>query len=247
VMKEYFGFNEALINVASLKAILAGNWAKAGSTADWLVTTALHSGLTILEWAFNLILIPVVTFYLLCDWTKFVKGIQNLLPRNIEPTAMKLLSECDEVLSAFFRGQLLVMLALSVMYSISLTLIGLQISLIIGIIAGLASIVPYLGFIVGVSIATVAALIQFHSFSSVLLVWAIFVIIHAIENMFLTPTLVGTKIGLHPVAVIFAILAGGCLFGFFGVLVALPVAAVIMVFLRHLHRKYRKSELYKSE
>ncbi|MDR3492349.1 MAG: AI-2E family transporter [Gammaproteobacteria bacterium] len=246
-VEENLGFNETLVNVANLKSVIADNWIKAGSAADWVVKTVLHSGFAILEWAFNLILIPVVTFYLLCDWTSFMKGLRNLLPRNIEPKVMEILSECDEVLSAFFRGQLLVMLSLSVMYSVGLTLIGLQVGILIGIISGLVSIVPYLGFIVGVISATIAAIVQFQSVTSVILVWSVFIIIHAIENMFLTPKLVGNKIGLHPVAVIFSILAGGCLFGFFGVLVALPVAAVIMVCLRYLHREYRKSELYKSE
>jgi predicted PurR-regulated permease PerM len=239
----HFGLQEEIINVKTLKATLAANWSKAGGIAGWLWMVTVHSGRTLIEWLIHLILIPVVTFYLL--WDKLIQGCRNLFPRDIEPTAVRLIKECDSVLSAFFRGQLLVMLALGSIYSIGLTLAGLQIGLMIGLISGLLSIVPYLGSIVGILIATIAALVQFGTFSSVVVVWLIFLLGHAIDHSVLTPYLVGNRIGLHPVAVIFAILAGGVLFGFFGVLLALPVAAVIMVLVRYLYGRYRNSELYR--
>lgn len=236
---------QASINVATIKETLVANWSKAGNVANWVMKTALQSGRTLVEWLTNLLLIPVVTFYLLRDWDHILNNVRGLLPRHIEPTFVKIVKECDSVLSAFFRGQLLVMLSLGVIYSIGLTAIGLQIGLLIGAISGLVSIVPYLGFIVGIVSASIAAYVQFGTFESIALVWVVFAIGQALESTLLTPKLVGHRIGLHPVAVIFAVLAGGSLFGFFGVLLALPVAAVIMVWLRFLNQSYRHSRLYK--
>jgi predicted PurR-regulated permease PerM len=246
-LKEHVGLDEGTLNTDTLKSMLSDNFTQASGAANSLLKTVLHSGVKLAEWTINLILIPVVMFYLLLDWNKVITGIHNLIPRKYEPRAVKLAKESDEVLSAFFRGQLIVILVLSVLYSVGLSLLGLQIGIIIGVSAGLMSIVPYLGFIVGVVIASIAAAVQFGTFPSVLLVWLVFGAIHLFENMFLTPKLVGDRIGLHPVAVIFAILAGGTLFGFVGVLLALPVASVIMVWVRYLHQRYRRSNLYQTK
>jgi predicted PurR-regulated permease PerM len=245
-LKDTFGITEDFVNIDTLKQALADNLTKAGGAAGWLVQEILHSGVKFLEIFVNLILVPVVTFYLLVDWNKFVVGIRNLIPRPQVATFVRLTKECDSVLGAFFRGQFLVMLALGIIYSVGLMLMGLQIGLLIGLIAGVLSIVPYLGFIVGIILASIAALVQFGSLYYVLLVCLLFGVGHLIDPMFLTPKLVGDRIGLHPVAVIFAILAGGCLFGFMGVLLALPVAAVVMVWLRYLHQRYKHSELYQQ-
>jgi predicted PurR-regulated permease PerM len=240
----HFGIEE-IVNIETLKTTLAENWTKAGSTAGWMAQQVLHSSKTVIIWMSYLFLIPVVTFYLLRDWNKIIKNVRGLLPRHLEPVVVKLAKECDVTLSAFIRGQLLVMLGLGIIYSVGLTLIGLQVGLMIGLISGLLSIVPYLGFITGIVVASVVALVQFGTFKAVLSVWVVFAIGQAAEGWFLTPTLVGNRIGLHPVAVIFSVLAGGMLFGFFGVLLALPVAAVIMVLLRHLNERYRGSQFYK--
>lgn len=240
-----FGVQE-IFNIDTIKTTLADNWMKAGDIASIILKTTLKSGFKFAAWITNLILVPVVTFYLLRDWDEVVQGFRNLLPRTIEPTVTKLAGECNEVLSAFFRGQLLVMLSLGIIYSIGLTLVGLQIGLMIGIISGLVSIVPYLGFIIGITTASIAAYIQFGSVIPIVWVCLVFVIAQTIDGMFLTPNLVGDRIGLHPVAVIFALLAGASLFGFFGVLLALPVAAVIMVLLRFVNQKYRHSRLYQK-
>ena len=232
------------INTDTLKAALAENWSKAGGIVTWIWKTTLHSGFAVAAWLTNLLLIPVVMFYLLRDWNKVIKNIRDLLPRHIEPVVVELATECDTVLSSFFRGQLLVMISLGVIYSVGLTLVGVQVGIIIGLVAGLMSIVPYLGFIIGIIAASIAAFTQFGTMSSVLLVWLVFIIGQSLESSFLTPKLVGHRIGLHPVAVIFSVLVGGSLFGFFGVLLALPVAAVIMVCLRFLNRRYRASPLY---
>lgn len=234
------------MNIASLKSFLADNWSRAGGVTTTVLKSILHSGTRALEWLLNLLLIPVVTFYLLCDWPLILANLQDMLPRRMEPTVVKLVKECDEVLGAFIRGQLLVMLALGVIYSVGLSLLGLQFGLLIGVVAGLLSIVPYLGFIIGILSASIAAFMQFGTVGSVAMVVLVFLIGHIIDHVFLTPKLVGDRIGLHPVAVIFAILAGGCLFGFVGVLLALPVAAMMMVWGRYLHQRYHRSSLYKA-
>jgi predicted PurR-regulated permease PerM len=232
------------INFDVVKDTLIQNISKTTGAAQAVIKTAVESGRTVIIWGMNLMLIPVVTFYLLRDWNPIIKNIRNLLPRSVEPTVAKLTKESDEVLSAFLRGQLLVMLGLGIIYSIGLSLVGLKVGVVIGLISGLLSIVPYLGFIVGIVAASLAAYIQFGTMTPVLLVWLVYAIGQAIEGSVLTPNLVGNRIGLHPVAVIFAVLTGGSLWGFFGVLLALPVAAVIMVLLRFVNKNYRQSRLY---
>lgn len=233
-----------LINTETIKQTIADNWTKAGSIATWFLKTTLHSGVAIIQWGLVFLLTPVVTFYLMRDWQELLSGIRKLLPRRIEPTVVMLAKNCDEVLSAFFRGQLLVMLSLGVIYAVGLTIVGLKVGIVIGLIAGLLSIVPYLGSIVGISSASIAAYLQFNSFTHVVLVWIVFLIGQSIEGTLLTPNLVGNRIGLHPVAVIFAVLTGATLFGFFGVLLALPVASVLMVLLRYGFHRYSQSKLY---
>lgn len=229
----------------SLKTLLSNNWQQAGSYAATFWHTLSHSSLALMAWIVNLLLIPVVTFYLLRDWHVLLHNGEELIPRRHAAITLRLLNQCDTVLSAFFKGQLLVMLALATIYSLGLTLLGLQVGLLIGLIAGLLSIVPYLGFTIGLLSATIAALLQFHDGWHLLYVVIVFMIGNALEGMVLTPWLVGDKIGLHPVAVIFAILAGGQLFGFIGILVALPVAAVTMVFLRELRQHYLQGGWYR--
>ena len=213
-----------------------------------VLAQATRSTMGLLTWVVNLVMIPVVGFYLLRDWDLIVERIKGLLPRDHEPLVVKLARDCDEVLGAFIRGQLLVMLGLGILYSAGLWVVGLELALLIGMIAGLASIVPYLGFAVGMTAALIAAIFQFGDIAHLVAVVAVFTVAQAIEGTVLTPWLVGDRIGLHPVAVIFAVLAGGHLFGFVGILLALPVAAVIMVLLRHVHQSYLESQAYqKSE
>lgn len=241
------GIDPAAIDVNMLKQLILKDWQKTGDIMAQIAAGITRSGLALAGWVANLVLIPVVTFYLLRDWDVMMDKIQRLLPRNVEPRVSLWASECDEVLGAFMKGQLLVMFALGVVYAIGLWLVGLDLALLIGMLAGLASIVPYMGFIIGIAAAVIAALIQFNDPTVLLWVGLVFAIGQALEGMLLTPLLVGDKIGLHPVAVIFAIMAGGQLFGFVGVLLALPVAAVIMVLLRHLHEGYKGSSLYTHE
>ena len=246
-IETYFGTQISFGGSESIKQLITTHWEQTGSIMAQVASGLTKSGLAIMGWLTNLLLIPVVTFYLLRDWDVMMAKIGRLLPRNLEPTVTSWATECDEVLAAFIKGQLLVMLMLGAIYALGLWAIGVDLALLIGLIAGLASIVPYMGTIVGIAVAAIAAYIQFNEPSILLWVALVFGIGQMLEGMVLTPLLVGDKIGLHPVAVIFAIMAGGQLFGFVGVLIALPVAAVIMVFLRHLHDGYKNSHLYGSE
>jgi predicted PurR-regulated permease PerM len=225
---------------------LSSYWVEAGSAAGNVLTQVAKSSMDILALGGMLALIPVVTFYLLLDWDDLLKRLHDLIPRRMEPRISLMARECDEVLAAFLRGQLMVMVALGIVYAIGLQVVGLKLALMIGLLAGLGSIIPYFGFAIGIVSATAAALVQFGNFNAVLMVWAVFAVGQAIEGWVLQPYLVGDKIGLHPVAVIFAIMAGGQLFGFVGMLLALPVAAVIMVLLRHAHEHYQQSRLYQT-
>ena len=230
-----------------LLAAIKAHLGSIGDVASTVLGKVSRSGLGIVMWMTNLVLIPVVAFYLLRDWDRLVAKIDGMLPRSIQPTIAHLARESDKVLGAFVRGQLLVMLALGVFYGAGLTLVGLSVGPLIGMVAGLLSFVPYLGFIVGFVAAIIAALVQYGDWTHVLLVCGVFVVGQLLEGYVLVPRLVGEKIGLHPVAVIFAVLAGGSLFGFLGVLLALPAASVIMVLLRYLLERYRMSELYNEE
>lgn len=225
-------------------ATITSHWRETGNLATEILARVSRSGLALAGWLVNLALIPVVAFYLMRDWDVLVGRIRDLLPRSKEPVVARLAGECDEVLGAFLRGQFLVMVALGTVYTIGLWLLGLDLALLIGMTAGLASIVPYLGTIIGVGAALLAAMFQFGELWPLVGVAVVFGIGQMLEGMVLTPLLVGDRIGLHPVAVIFAVLAGGQLFGFVGVLLALPVAAVVMVLLRHVHDLYKDSELY---
>jgi predicted PurR-regulated permease PerM len=218
-----------------------------GGAASTLLGEISRSSLGVVMWLTNVVLIPVVAFYLLRDWDRLVSWIDSMLPRSIEPTVRHLACEADSVLGAFVRGQLLVMLALGIFYGAALTIMGLSVGPLIGMVAGLLSFVPYLGFIVGFGSAIIAALVQYGDWNHVLIVVGIFIVGQLLEGYVLVPKLVGGKIGLHPVAVIFAVLAGGYLFGFLGVLLALPAASVILVLLRYLAERYKQSDLYTEQ
>lgn len=223
------------------------DWGATGNVVKNVISNVTSSGLAIAGAIGNLVLIPVVTFYLLRDWDILVGKISELVPRYYINTVGELAHECHETLGAFFRGQLLVMLAQAVIYAVGLMVIGLDLGLLVGLLAGLASIVPYLGAIVGIGAGLFAAFAQFGDMLHLVLVLIVFGIGQTLEGTVLTPKLVGDRIGLHPVAVIFAVLAGGQVFGFVGILLALPAAAVINVMMRRVHLNYRKSTLYGSD
>lgn len=242
---ERLGIAVPAVDVESVGQTLSKEWSVAGSFLKSLISTVSRSGLAVMGWLANALLIPVITFYLLRDWDRLVAYVRELLPRNIEPKFVMLAEESDEMLGAFLRGQLMVMLALGAMYSVGLAIVGVNFALLIGIISGIISFIPYMGLIVGMALAGVAALVETQSFMMVFWVFVVFGIAQMVEGMLLTPLLVGDRIGLHPVAVIFAVLAGGQLFGFFGILLALPVFAVLAVLLRHAHDSYIESQIYR--
>ncbi len=235
---------ELRLDYDNVKRVVSENLPQAGGVARDLLGSLSRSGGAFLGFIAMLLLIPVVTFYLLRDWDDLVAWIDDALPLRHRETVRALARESDLVLSGFLRGQLLVMLGLAFLYSLGLWLAGVKLALLIGIGAGLVSFVPYLGFIVGLLAAGIAALTQMEGFTPLLYVLAVFTIGQMIESMLLTPWLVGDRTGLHPVTVIFAVLAGGQLFGFVGVLLALPAAAVLAVLLRHAMARWRQSDLY---
>jgi len=235
---------ELRLDYDNVKRVVSENLPQAGGVARDLLGTLSRSGGALLAFTANLLLIPVVSFYLLRDWDNLVGWIDGALPLRYRDTVRGLARESDTVLSGFLRGQLLVMLALAVLYSVGLWLVGVKLALLIGIGAGLVSFVPYLGFIAGLLAASIAVLAQLNGFTPLLWVLLVFGIGQLVESTLLTPWLVGDRIGLHPVAVIFAVMAGGQLFGFTGVLLALPAAAVLAVLLRHAMARWRESDLY---
>jgi predicted PurR-regulated permease PerM len=239
-----FGLGLEMPDAQQLSAIFQEHWKEAGGTAATVLAQVGKSGFALVSRIVHLVVVPVAFFYLLRDWDAMIARIHDLLPRSVEPTVVRLARESDETLSGFVRGQLSVMVVLGIFYGVALLVVGLDVGPLIGIIAGLISFVPYLGGILGVLMAIIAALVQYHDWLRVILVLIVFGVGHVLEAYVLVPRLVGEKIGLHPLAVIFAILAFGELFGFLGVLLALPIASVANVLLRYAHERYRASELY---
>jgi predicted PurR-regulated permease PerM len=213
-----------------------------------LAKRVLHSvgigGLAVIAFVVNLVLVPVVLFYLLRDWGGLLASVEGLIPPRARPKLLTMAREVDAVLAEYLRGEMLVIFIMSTYYVVALSLTRLDFALPIGIITGLAVLVPYVGIIVGLFLATAAALLQFDSLTGLLWVWLAIGIGQALEGMLVTPLIVGNRIGLHPVAVIFALLAFGQVFGFFGVLLALPASAALLVGLRHLRAAYVASPLY---
>ena len=244
-VEERFGVQ--LIQLDWLELSRKLDWGATGNVVKSVMLNLTQSSMAFVAVIGNLVLIPVVTFYLLRDWDILVARIGALIPRYYIGSVSDLAKQCHETLGAFFRGQLLVMFALGVIYSIGMMIIGVDLGLLIGMLAGIASIVPYLGAIVGIGAGLIAAFFQFGDVLHLVLVVIVFSVGQLLEGTVLTPKLVGDRIGLHPVAVIFAVLAGGQLFGFVGILLALPAAAVIMVLVRRVHQNYRLSALYGDE
>lgn len=211
---------------------MAGNWG-----AKVLMSVG-KSGGALATAVMSLFLIPILTFYLLRDWDHVIAHVSALVPHSQQDTVFELARETDEVLGAFLRGQILVMLALATIYSLGLSLIGVKFALAIGVVAGLVSFVPYLGLVFGIGLASLTVLAEPNALFLLLGIVVVFVVAQLLEGTFLTPKLVGDRIGLHPVIVIFAVAAGGQLFGFFGILLALPAAAVLSVLVRFAFERY---------
>ncbi|UCH74092.1 MAG: AI-2E family transporter [Rhodospirillales bacterium] len=230
--------------IAQLRGALSEH---GGDAIRWL-GRVLGGVLTSIEAVFNLVsllvITPIVSFYLLRDWDRLVATVDGWLPRAHADTIREQLAKIDETLAGFVRGQVTVCILLGLFYGIGLTLVGLESGFVVGFGTGLVSFVPYFGMLIGFAVGIVIAIVQFGDPVSIGLVAAVFLVGQFIEGNFVTPNLVGERIGLHPVWVIFALLAGGALFGFVGILIAVPTAAVIGVLLRFSLDRYLESPLY---
>lgn len=213
---------------------------------DAVLASAKIGGTAILGWLVTVILVPVVLFYLLLDWHKLVQRVQDAVPRRWLPRTIDMFAEVDLLLAQYLRGQLLVMLVLAVYYSSALALAGFEVALPVGIITGLLVFIPYLGFGLGLILALIAAVLQFQGWHGLIIVAVVYGFGQILEGFFLTPRLVGERIGLNPLAVIFALMAFGQFFGFTGVLLALPCSAILMVAFKHLRTSYLESSFYLS-
>ncbi len=221
-------------------AFLARYSDMAGTWATTVLVSVSKSGGALAAAVLSLFLVPILTFYLLRDWDLIVVNLTALVPTSQRETVLKLAGETDEVLGAFLRGQLLVMIALAIIYSVGLGLVGLKFAVAIGVVSGLVSFVPYLGFVFGIALASLTVALEPNPLWQFVGVVATFTVAQVLEGSILTPKLVGDRIGLHPVIVIFAVAAGGQLFGFFGILLALPAAAVLSVLVRFAYHRYLK-------
>jgi len=212
----------------------------AGSWGTKVLVGLTQSGSAVFAAVLSLFLVPILTFYLLRDWDSILSHMAALIPSGQHDMVVDLARETDDMLGAFLRGQLLVMLALSLIYSVGLSIVGLEFAIAIGVVSGLVSFVPYLGFVFGIALASLTVALDPEPLWQLIGVVATFTIAQVLEGSLLTPKLVGDRIGLHPVLIIFAVAAGGQLFGFFGILLALPAAAVLSVLVRFAYYRYLK-------
>lgn len=232
------------LDLNHLVELIRSNWESAGGFASSLLGYMSRSGFALIAMAANIALLPVVTFFALRDWDLLIARVSSLIPRDHLQTVTGLATQSSDVLSGFLRGQFLVMLALGVIYAVGLWGVGLDLGILIGIIGGILTFVPYVGPATVLVLGCIAAIVQYGDWQHVAAVLVVFGVGQLVESYWLTPKLVGDRIGLHPVAVIFAVLAGGQLFGFLGMLIALPSAAVANVLLRYAEDRYTHSRLY---
>jgi predicted PurR-regulated permease PerM len=230
-----------------LQALLRDSADKLFAWTSGVLGGIVSGGVALFNFVALLVITPVVAFYLLRDWDRMIAKADDWLPRRHQETIRRLAREVDETLAGFLRGQGAVCLTLAVFYAVGLTLAGLDFGLVVGLIAGFLSFIPYVGSMIGLVLSVGLALAQFDSWISVAIVAAVFFVGQAIEGNFLTPKLVGDRVGLHPVWVMFALLAGGALFGFVGVLLAVPVAAIVGVGVRFAFGQYRLSAYYTGQ
>ena len=213
---------------------------------EWIPTLMRQSG-NVISGVSNLVLLPLLLYYFLLDWKRWSSGISKLVPRRFIETYTRISGNMDEVLGEFLRGQLMVMMIMGLVYGLGLMLVGLDSGFAIGMIAGILVFIPYLGAFTGLLLATVAALLQYGSWQGLLMVWAVFGVGQFLESFFITPKIVGDRIGLSPFWVIFSLMAFGQLMGFVGMLAGLPLAAVTLVLLREGASAYFGSHFYKHK
>lgn len=215
-----------------------------GDVLDSVLSSLRIGGSAVAAVLGNVMLMPIVAYYLLLDWAGLTHRFKTLVPPRWQASTQRFLDDTNEVLGQYLRGQLLVMAILAVFYTVALASVGLKLALPIGVFTGLAVFVPYLGYGLGLVLGLLAALLQFQGLQGVALVGAVYLVGQLLESMFLTPRLLGERIGLHPIAVIFALMAFGHVLGFVGILIALPASAVLLVAMRRMQTLYFHSPLY---
>lgn len=245
-VEQHLGMKLAL-DVTTLRGYVVENLDSLRDFGLRVLSGVRSGGALLITLLVNLALIPVVMFYLLRDWKLIVERIDDLVPKRWQPKVRTIASQVDAVLAEFLRGQLSVMVVLAVYYVIALSVVGLQHAFSIGVLTGLLVFIPYVGYGLGLILGLVAALLQWTGWPFFLAVVGVYLVGQLVENYVLVPWLVGDRIGLHPLAVIFALLAFGQLFGFAGVLLALPVSAALLVGLRHVRAAYVASPLYQDD
>jgi predicted PurR-regulated permease PerM len=245
-INEHLG-SEFQLDSSSLRALVSEKLSASEQNMTSTILNSIKVGTNaLLGLLGTALLVPVALFYLLSDWSQLLTRTRSFLPRAWEPKVMQLLREIDEVLAQFLRGQISVMLVLAVYYSVALALAGFHSALPIGLLTGLLIFIPYVGFAFGLLLAVLSAALEFGNWYGFIAVAVIYGLGQVVESFILTPRLVGERIGLHPLAVIFALMAFGQLFGFVGVLVALPASAALLVILRHGRDRYFSSDFYKK-
>jgi predicted PurR-regulated permease PerM len=242
-LREHFGLR-LHFDSGSLQKLAAGNWDTVQVILERIYNSLRIGGVALVGLAVNLMLAPVVMFYLLLDWHGMLARMGNVIPRPWHAKLVSVANDIDEVLSQYLRGQIMVMALLAAYYCVGLWLAGLPSALSVGVVTGLLIFIPYLGYATGLILALLVATLQFAGWGPIIAVLIVYGIGQLLESFLLTPFLVGERIGLHPLAVIFALMAFGQLFGFFGVLAALPASAVLLVGLREVRTLYLTSRFY---
>jgi predicted PurR-regulated permease PerM len=233
-------------NQEKFREYLRGNMSNGLKLIGSLLRKVISGSYAVFNILSLVLITPIVTFYMLRDWNAFTKKVDSLLPKAYKKEIRTQAKEIDKIISSFIRGQLSVCILLGTFYGVGLSLVGLDLGLLVGFIAGIISFIPYVGSIVGFITAMAIAFAQFSDWMPIAQVVGVFTVGQFLEGNFLTPKLVGDSIGLHPVWVMFALLAGGVLLGFLGLMIAVPMAAVIGVLTRFAISKYKQSSLYKG-
>lgn len=247
-LQQKFGIRlKVYLTPNALRQFVTEHWEGVQGVLGTLWSSAASGGQVVFELVSALLLMPIALFYLLRDWNVLLARIEHMIPRPWHERVVSMAREVDSVLAEFLRGQLLVMMVLAVYYSIALAFAGSDYAVPLGLLTGLLVFIPYLGFASGFILSLLVALLQFNGWEPIIGVLVVFGIGQVLESFVLTPFLVGDRIGLHPLAVIFALLAFGQLFGFFGVLLALPASAALLVGLRHVRSAYLTSRFYTGE
>lgn len=244
-LHEHYGIHLKInLTPTALRQLFTDNWDSVQSVLGSVMSNAATGGQLLLQIASTLLLTPIVLFYLMRDWNDLLTRIEHLLPRPWHGRTVALAGDVDKVLAEFLRGQMSVMALLAIYYSIALSIAGIDFSLPLGLVTGLLIFIPYIGFATGFVLSLGVAALQFDGLQPIVAVLIVFGIGQILEGFLLTPFLVGERIGLHPLAVIFALLAFGQLFGFVGILLALPASAALLVGLRRLRGLYLASPFY---